>query len=107
MTCIGQVRKQIKWQILQCRSRCTSWICNNWTTGLTAKLPTPFLHASIRQTEGGGLCAGSYFHVSVLISILSLAVRWIKQEKYDKVIIDMTQVTSVLTIAGDKYNYLK
>ena len=61
----------------------------------------PFLHASIRQNRGGGLCTGSwYFRVTTTtdrlwprgraISVLLLVVWWIKLEKNDEVSFDMT-----------------
>ena len=66
----------------------------------------PFLYASIRH-NGGGLCTGSWHcHVTTItvrqlpwhtMSALSQAVWWIKQERNDKVSLDMTQVVGILT----------
>ena len=65
------------------------------------RIRPPFLHASMRQNRGGGLCAGSWYsRVTTItdrwsprrraISVLLLAIWWIKLEKNDKVSFDMT-----------------
>ena len=72
--------------------------------------PPPFVHARIRQKWGGGLYAGSlHFRVTTItdrrmprghaISVLSLAVWWVKLEKNDKVRHSMTQIGGLLAVA--------
>ena len=69
----------------------------------------PFLHASLGQNRGGGLCAGSWhFCMTTItgrrmprgraISAFSLAVWWLKLEKNHKVRKAITQIASVLTV---------
>ena len=33
-------KKRQKLHALECATGCTSWICNNWTTGLTTGMPS-------------------------------------------------------------------
>ena len=77
------------------------YTCTHDITIGSRKYGPPFLHTSIRQNRGGGLCAESwYFCVTTItdrqsphghaVSAFLLAVSWIKWEKNDKVSFDMT-----------------
>ena len=58
-----QVRKvdKKKKKKLECGTGCTSWVCNNWTAGLTAVLDVLLLDSSLR--EGSELFDSSYLAV--------------------------------------------
>ena len=76
--------------MIACRPNCESNNGNGQPS--TVESPPPFLHARMRQNRGGSLWAGSWdFRVTTItdwrpsrgraISVLLLAVRWIKPTK--------------------------